>query len=94
MRAKIVNNTIEAKLDQVITDIQGLPEQAFEVFYDNTPVRSGNARRRTDLQGDTIRANYPYAARLDQGYSRQSPRGMVEPTERFLRQQLRKITRK
>lgn len=94
MKVKIINNTIDAKLDQVVTDIQGLPDAAYDEFVRNTPVRSGNARRRTSLRGDTIRADYPYAERLDSGYSRQSPKGMVEPTEKFIEKQLKKITGK
>ena len=63
---------------------------AYKVFYKNTPVRSGNARRNTDLRQDEIQANYPYATRLDQGYSKQSPQGMVEPTMKWLEQYVRK----
>jgi hypothetical protein len=63
---------------------------AYRVFYSNTPIRSGNARRNTDLRKDEIQANYPYAGRLDEGYSRQSPKGMVEPTIKWLQNYLKK----
>jgi len=29
-----------------------------------------------------------YAERLDQGYSRQAPKGMTEPTEKFLQKRI------
>ena len=67
---------------------------AYTVFYKNTPVKSGNARRNTDLRRDEIQANYPYATRLDQGYSKQSPKGMVEPTIKWLQDYVRKQGKK
>jgi hypothetical protein len=71
-----------------------LPAAAFEVFVENTPVQTGNARRRTRIQGNTIRANYPYAQPLDQGTSRQSPQGMIKPTLAWLRRAYPKQFRK
>jgi hypothetical protein len=67
---------------------EDLPEAALDVFIDNTPIRTGNARRNTSLSNTTITAAYPYASRLDEGYSRQSPRGMVEPTEKWIQQEM------
>jgi hypothetical protein len=57
-----------------------LTDQAFPVFVEHTPERSGNARRHTFKSGNEIQALYPYAERLDHGYSHQSPDGMVKPT--------------
>ena len=65
-----------------------LPKEAYDYFVDSTPIRSGNARRSTRLQGDTINANYAYAERLDEGYSRQAPKGMTGPTEKFLEKRI------
>jgi hypothetical protein len=61
-------------------DIQKVKEDAFDYFHDITPYRTGNAKSRTSLSGNSIRANYPYAGRLDEGYSKQAPDGMVGPT--------------
>lgn len=61
-----------------------LPKEALDYFVDSTPIRTGNARRSTRLRGNTIDADYTYAERLDEGYSRQAPRGMSNPTEKFL----------
>jgi hypothetical protein len=59
-----------------------LLEDTYDFFVKATPIRSGNARRNTNLNKNThtITANYPYAARLNNGWSNQAPDGMVEPT--------------
>jgi hypothetical protein len=67
---------------------------AYTVFYKNTPVRSGNARRNTELRQDEIQARYPYATRLDEGYSKQSPKGMVDPTIKWLQNYVKKQGKK
>lgn len=65
-----------------------LPEQAYKEFVKNTPKDTGNARNKTKLQKNTIVADYPYSQRLDDGYSKQSPKGMVEPTEQWIQQEV------
>jgi len=57
-----------------------LTDVAYPVFVANTPIKTGNARRHTIKGTDEIRAEYPYAQRLDAGWSRQSPDGMTKPT--------------
>ena len=55
-------------------------------FVQHTPIRSGNARRNTTLQGNTIEANYPYAERLEDNYSPQTNgKGIAEPTIQDIR---------
>lgn len=75
------------------TENKKLAEEAYKYFRGITPIRSGNARRNTALYQDTIEANYPYAQRLDQGYSKQAPSGMVKPTEEYIKQYLQKVAR-
>ena len=70
--------------------------KAYDFFKAKTPIRSGNARSRTSLKNkNTIDANYAYAKRLDEGYSKQAPQGMVEPTvkeiDRLIKIELKKI---
>lgn len=78
--------------DHMKNELKELPEEAYKVFVANTPIRSGNARRKTKLRNKkTIDANYGYAERLDEGYSKQSPKGMVEPTEQFIEKEFIKI---
>jgi hypothetical protein len=65
-----------------------LPAAAFKHFVEETPERSGNAKRKTRLDGNKIVADYPYSQRLDSGYSKQAPKGMVEPTEQWIQQEV------
>jgi hypothetical protein len=82
---------VSSKLKKIQTKLDKLPDEAHKVFVANTPIRSGNARRNTKLQKDTIKANYPYAKRLDEGYSKQAPEGMVQPTVEFIRDRIKQI---
>jgi hypothetical protein len=91
---EVGSDSITPSVRRIQRQLNRLPAGAHQVFVDNTPVRTGNARRRTRLTGDTIRADYPYAQPLDRGRSRQSPQGMTRPTERWLRNELKKIMRK
>lgn len=68
-----------------------LARVAYPTFKDFTPKRSGNAQNKTKLKGDTIHANYPYAKRLDEGYSKQhNGVGMTEPTLKAIQEYLDK----
>ena len=78
-------NQLERALDP-----NNLAREAYDYFRGITPIRKGNARRSTRLQGDEIQADYPYAQRLDDGYSPQAPRGMTQPTEKFIQEYIRK----
>ncbi len=87
----VTENTLPAATRRIQRQLNRLPNEAYDVFYKETPIRTGNARSKTRLRGDTIDANYPYAQRLDDGYSRQSPRGMIQPTLQYLRKRVRQI---
>lgn len=93
-----VNFNLEPKrqaLENQIRAVERLPERALEYFRAQTPMKTGNARRNTNLEnGDTIHADYAYAQRLDEGWSQQAPLGMTKPTERWVRQQFKKIFKK
>lgn len=79
---------VNKMFDQAEKVAKTLPKEAYDYFVDSTPIRSGNARRSTRLRGNTIDANYAYAERLDDGYSRQAPKGMSGPTEKFLQKRI------
>jgi hypothetical protein len=76
----IKNNLTAEKITQV----------AYNYFKGITPQKSGNAKRHTTMSKNEIRANYPYAKRLDEGYSKQAPKGMVNPTIEFIRAYIKK----
>ena len=75
------------KLDEI-------PKKVYTFFRAHTPIRSGNARKNTVLKGDEIQANYPYAKRLDQGWSKQAPDGMTKPTAEYHQRLVDQILRK
>jgi hypothetical protein len=89
-----VSDRITPSITRIQRDLVKIPAGAHKTWVANTPVRTGNARRRTSLRGDTIRADYAYAVPLDQGRSPQSPQGMVRPTLRWLQTTLRRLMRK
>jgi ABC-type nitrate/sulfonate/bicarbonate transport system substrate-binding protein len=88
-----IQNSVTTAIKRIQKKLNDLPKDAFKEFVKDTPVRSGNARRNTNLKGDTIHANYPYAQKLDEGHSSQSPKGMTEPTLAFLKKRLNQIMR-
>ncbi len=69
---------------------QHMLDDAYIFFKEKTPIKSGNARRKTvkDNQRKTITGDYPYAQRLDEGWSKQAPEGMVQPTIDYINQRL------
>ena len=81
-------------LKTAMVQLQQLPQDAFRYFVAKTPIDTGNARRSTSLNNKTISAQYPYAQRLDKGWSKQAPDGMIKPTEQFVKQRVRQITGK
>lgn len=92
-----VKGTVKTSLDklkQARAELAALPQDAYKHFVALTPVDTGNARRSTQISGNTITANYAYAERLDKGWSKQAPRGMVKPTEEYLAKRLKQITGK
>lgn len=78
---KISINT--KQIDRLIDDMEDLSkdtlQEGYKTFKEETPVKKGNAKRRTVLTAGKIRANYSYAGRLDEGWSKQSPKGMSNP---------------
>jgi hypothetical protein len=89
-----VKNTLTPSIKRIQKQLSQVPDQAFKFWESRTPIRSGNARRSTSLQGDTIKANYPYATRLDEGWSKQAPQGMSKPTDKFVAALIKRIMRK
>lgn len=86
---RIANST--ARIQRKLATI---PRRAYKEWLKNTPVRTGNARRSTKFRRkDTIEAQYAYAKRLDEGYSKQSPDGMSKPTGDFIQREVDRIMR-
>ena len=90
-------SNIKRRLDTVLNtlDDKNISQEAYKKFKDVTPVRSGNAKKSTRLEGNTINADYAYAGVLDKGRhmtrrgmrgSNQAPKGMTEPTYEHIRE--------
>ena len=77
----MASNSVQ-RLNQVLRTLDNnhITDVAYKAFVQNTPIRSGNARRKTRKGAGTIDANYAYAQRLEEGWSKQAPKGMTEPT--------------
>lgn len=86
-----VKDLMTGEIKKIKQELAKVPRQGLAEFRSLTPIRSGNARRRTTLQGDTISADYPYAQRLDEGWSKQAPKGMTLPWEQWLRKRIKQI---
>lgn len=84
-------DNITKQLQGLTKEIKQLKVDGLAEFKDLTPIRSGNARNRTTLKGDTIVAEYAYAERLDNGWSKQAPNGMTQPFEKWLNKEVDKI---
>jgi len=95
MAVTVVKNRMGPSIGKINARFDRLANEAYNYWKGITPIRSGNARRKTRLQGKTINANYNYAVPLDKGKSPQAPKGMSEPTEQFIRKRIaRSILRK
>lgn len=93
--ARIDDRIFKKRLDT----LEEVPELAMKNGYtflrNKTPIRSGNARNKTKRNQLKIKSNYGYAGRLDEGWSKQAPKGFTDPTidylEKFIDTQVGKI---
>ena len=91
--------SVDIKIDDNLTAVlkgqrkklASYPKDAEQQLVSLTPIDSGNARRNTQLAGQTIQLNYPYAQKLDEGYSKQAPSGMTRPFEKWVRNRAKQI---
>ena len=85
IKMKLVKDSITPSLLLKQKQLEQIPVQALQEFVKLTPKDTGRARSNTTLRNETIVANYPYARRLDEGWSKQAPRGMTKPLAQWLR---------
>lgn len=70
---------------------QAMAQVAFKTWVKYTPIDTGNARSKTRLNGTEIHADYAYAVRLDNGWSKQfKGQGMTKPTLAELKKYVQK----
>lgn len=94
MSIKLTNDKMIKSLQRMQKELDSVPKQLYDYWVSITPKKTGNARRRTRLQKDTISAQYPYAVPLDEGHSKQAPDGMSKPAEKELEKLLNRVIRK
>lgn len=88
-------NKIVKKLREIsiVLDENKLADEGAKYMESITPYKSGNAKRHTSANGNMIQANYPYAQRLDDNWSKQTKgKGLVKPTIDHLEELIRKGT--
>ena len=90
--AKVNLTQFNKQMSRALNALNDLPEFAEKTMRAYTPkarVNGGNARRNTNLQGNTVTANYPYAQRLEDNWSPQTRgRGIIEPTEQAIQKEV------
>ena len=92
MKAKAsITNRFSPEAKRIQKELNELHTDSLNEFKRLTPIDTGNARNRTRLSGKSIFAEYPYAERLDNGYSKQAPKGMTEPFRKWLEQRIQRI---
>ena len=76
---KFIGRSVTERVDQIATIYEEEARKA-------TPIRSGRARRAwtkdVNRQGFNIENNVPYIGRLEEGYSKQAPKGISKPALR------------
>jgi hypothetical protein len=87
-----MSGEITLRLKQIEKEItaEAMAKEGFKEFRKITPFRTGNAKQNTFVNGDTIQADYPYARRLDEGYSNQARDGMTKPTIAYMKEWVKK----
>jgi hypothetical protein len=90
-----MSGEISRRLDEIKGQLNEdkLAEEGFKFFRGITPIRSGNARRNTFRNKDSIQADYPYARRLDEGYSPQARKGMTQPTIDYIKRLIKQTSK-
>ena len=86
-----MNNIIKKIREiEILLDENKLADEGARFMKSITPIRNGNAKRKTNSNGNVIEANYPYAQRLDEGWSKQNQIGLIQPTIDHLEELIKK----
>lgn len=95
MGLKKVTNNIGPSLNRKSRLLAPIPKKGYDHFKEITPIDTGNAKSKTKYsttqRGGRINGDYPYANRLNEGYSRQAPDGMTDPTIEHIRKEVKKV---
>ena len=90
--AKVDLTQFNRQMSKALNALDDLPEFAEKTMKAYTPiaaVRGGNARRNTELRGNRVVADYPYAQRLEDNWSPQTRgQGIIAPTEAAIQREV------
>lgn len=89
--AIVGRSKIQARMEEVERKVGRIKDFAADEFRKTTPIRTGNARSKTNRTNVGVEAAYPYANSLNDGFSRQAPQGMTEPTVDKISDYVRKM---
>jgi hypothetical protein len=101
IKMNIDTSKLSIKLRDAKKVVNTAMPQIHQEFVKNTPMKTGNARSKTTVNGKVISASYPYASVLNDGRSFrdgqmrgsvQAPKGMVEPTKKFAMALIKRLT--
>jgi len=74
---------------QALDDLPEFAETTMRAYTPIARVNGGNARSNTNLQGNTVTADYPYAQRLEDNWSPQTRgQGIIAPTEAAIQREV------
>ena len=91
---RVSQNQITPAIQRQVAALAALPAQGVREFQALTPIDTGNARSQTQLRSREIVADYPYAQRLDDNWSKQTRgQGIVAPFTKWWIAQLKRIAR-
>lgn len=98
IKIKVSNKSVKDMFNDLLDMPDDMMDDAHKKMVKLTPIKSGNARRKTVHNvSNKIQSKYPYAARLDEGWSKQAPKGFTEPTldhmDDFVEKYVRRIQR-
>jgi hypothetical protein len=78
-----------SKALNALDDLPEFAEKTMKAFTPKALVNGGNARRNTNLRGNTVVADYPYAQRLEDNWSPQTRgQGIIAPTEAAIQREV------
>jgi len=81
--------------DKRMEKLQELPQKVVDETYPfykkTTPKKGGNARDKTRQNKLQIKSEYGYAGRLDEGWSKQAPKGFTSPSIDFMERMFKKL---
>lgn len=89
--ALVGRSKIKTRLERLERDVGKIKDFAADEFRKITPIRTGNARSKTNRINAGVEAAYPYANALNDGFSRQAPQGMTAPTVDKISDYVRKM---